>query len=149
MERTELVKQWATENHTPVQELCPELNQYFKTKDGYEMWNSRTHKRYAIDYNPTTWKATSEYGIINKVCAKSDYMGLYVRYIEELDAMEFSYVIMEGGRGKDGEAKLWKYYSGYNYGLTRYFFFHNDKNVYTYTGIICTPSVGGRYNKDV
>ena len=154
-ERAMLVKEWAAKNNTPVQELCPEFNQYMKMSNGYEMWNSRTLIREKVDFDPTRWNATTTYGLVNRVSARSSYEGLYVRYIDELDAMEISFVECEGGRGQNGVAKKWKYGTGAQYFVgyyrdeERYFFFKGDAHVYTGKGIICNPNVGGRYNKDV
>ena len=154
-ERAMLVKEWAAKNNTPVQELCPEFNQYMKMSNGYEMWNSRTLIREKVDFDPTRWTATTTYGLVNRVSARSSYEGLYVRYIDELDAMEISFVECEGGRGQNGVAKKWKYGTGAQYFVgyyrdeERYFFFKGDVHVYTGKGIICNPNVGGRYNKDV
>lgn len=144
MERAQLVKEYCKANSTPVQELCPEINQYFETKKGYEVWNSRTSVREVVYYNPTSWQSCRDHKIINTTTPRSEYEGFYVRYIEELDALEMARVWIKGNRGQNGEERYWSYRHDFYYidSEDRLFIFHNDTNAYTYDG---TKYEGGKY----
>lgn len=146
MERAQLVKEYCKANPTPVQELCPEINQYFCTQKGYEIWNSRSFIRKTVKFNPGSWQACQDYNIINSTTPRAVYEGFYVHYIKELDALEMARVFLKGNRGKDGEEKCWSYgdciYSYYSYYSNRFFLFHDDTNVYLPNGNV---EIGSRY----
>ena len=144
MDRVEMIREWVKKNNEPEREFCPEINQYFKTSKGYEIWNSKTLLRERIPYDPTSWQATRDYHIVNKTSVRSSYEGFYVRNIKELKCLEISYVVMDGGRGQNSVPKSWDYY-GYR---SRYFIF-KDGNVYDAMGDEHLVNVGGRYNKGV
>jgi len=109
--RSEAVKKYCEENTEPVQNLCPRIVQFWRdNKNNKIYWDSLTGLR--CDQN----HIGSELAYIS-VSVKSEYYGLYVEYIKELDALEISTVILEGNRGVDGVKKKWKY--GVSYRVTR------------------------------
>ena len=139
MNKSKAIMKFCEKNTKPVQSLCPEFNQYFKTSKGYEVWNSKTGKREPFSYNA---RYSTDY--VNSVSVRSSYEGFYVRYIKELDCLEFAKVWINGGRGQNGIKKEWSYYNytGYNDGYCRYntrvFVFRNDSNGYLPNGKVLT-----------
>ena len=140
--RAEQVRQYCKENPTPEQDLCPEINQYIRTSKGYEMWNSKTLERKGINFDPTKWLNTKD--ILNVVSVRDEYEGLYIKYIEEFDALEFAHIFMEGNRGQNGEAKKWSYGMGWR--CSRYIIFRGDSNAYSYSGMFLTGN--SHYSKE-
>lgn len=135
MEKSVIVREWCKANPTPIQELCPEINQYFANKDGYVIWNSRTLLRENVDHKPNHWNS----GMENIVSVRREYEGFYVRYIKDLDALEFARVYLPGGRGQNGIAKIWNYNGYYE---NRVIVFRNDVNAYCQDGTLLES---GRY----
>lgn len=124
-EKCTAIRQYCMDNVLPKQELCPRVVQFWKAKDVRMYWDSKTGKR--TDYLPCdySWRAT--------VSVRSEYYGFYVEYIPSLGALELSSVRLDGGRGKDGEVKLWQYAKD-GYGEPRLFLFKGDKSVYDANG---------------
>lgn len=139
MERNEMVKEYCRTHTNPIQELCPEINQYFKTSKGYEVWNSRTLVRDVIDFVPNTW--SNRFKLPNLCTPRDWYEGFYLHYVEELDALEFARVWLRGNRGQNGIAKEWAF-DNYYLNYDRFFIFHNDVNMYRCNGEI---NNGGKY----
>ena len=130
MDKLAVAKKYFNNNPKPVQEICPEFNQYFRCGSGYVLWNSKTGRRTEIYFDPTRWDQRRQYPqFVNVIPTRSMYEGLYIHYISELDALEISYIVMEGNRGRDGVKKEWKY--EYSYGFSRSLVFRDDPNAYT------------------
>ena len=145
-ERATLVRQYCLDNLDPIQDLCPEFNQYFKKGNKYQVWNSRTGKRTDIDFDPTRWSEKRQHtNLTNLVCVRSDYEGFYVHYVEELDALEIARVWMDGNRGKDDEPREWYFKRWLS--SDRCFIFHDDSDPYNHHGSILTGN--GHYAKEL
>ena len=136
-QKVELAREYFRANPTPLQELCPEVNQYFSSSKGFVTWSSKTGLR---TLHPGT-TVRDMWHIKNGVPVRNWYYALYLRYIEELDALEISSLYMYGKRGVEGVAKKWSYdREGRN------LIFRNDTN--RYCDWQCqrnSYSKGGRY----
>lgn len=119
------IRAYVASNRTPDQELCPRIVQFWKTANGKVYWDSTTGER--TNYRPAS---ISEYGAVS---VRSEYYGMYVKYIPEIKALEISGVMLEGNRGKDGEIKEWSYGVEYRYN-SRYFMFKDTTDVYDSAG---------------
>lgn len=113
---------------TPDQKLCPELLQYFSSSRGTMVWHSKSGKRelYHRTYNQVN----------NLAPVRSEYDGLYIKYVKNLGALELSHICMAGNRGKEGVPRDWNFAP---YG--RYLIFAGDTNCYSVCGFI----VGKKY----
>lgn len=139
MTKLELAKKYFDENPEPIQDLCPELLQYWTTSKGYVMWSNKTGQRllYGNRRPSGTERAWS---------VKDLYRGLYVRYIDNLDALEFAEIrIHPDGRGKG--VLDWKF-------KRRILEWRDDTTIYTLQPTIFQSRIyecaGGMfYNKDV
>ena len=139
----EIAKSWFEANREPIQALCPVITQYWETKDGQMTWNSRDCVRSLRNRGEKLGKRydTDE----NYVSVRSEYYGFYVRYVEEIDALEFAGVWLKGNRGKDGEQKQWAYSHDKYYYRTmgsRLLIFKGDTNGYLANGSVYA---GGKY----
>lgn len=125
--RGNMVRKWCEKNPEPKQELCPRVVQHWTNSKGHVYWDSLTGKR--TTENPVGMRYWD-----NTVSVKNRYYGFYMRYIEKLDALEISSVILEGNRGKDGEKKKWlfgKEWRGYE---SRVFIFKGTTTAYNECG---------------
>ena len=138
-EKVNAVVNYCNEHKDPIQDNCPELIQYWSSSKGKVYWSNKTGER------------TNNINIKPGGCCvsvKGEYNGIYIAYIPELDAMEFSHLRMEGNRGIDGVKKDWKYDNSYIWLAERRFIFHNDVNVYKDTGFVVETNA--RYaNKEI
>lgn len=122
-EKRVAVEKYIKANPEPDQDCCPELIQYWDTAKGRVWWSNKTGRRTTYRSNLETTRAWS---------VRGKYHGVYFKYIDELDALELSYLCIEGNRGVDGVKKSWSYGSPYYYSYHyRVFIFHNDTNVYS------------------
>lgn len=137
MNKSDLVREFCEENIMPVQKLCPIIVQYIRLRDKIEAWDSGTCERKEVFFNPTNWTTARDFRDKGKilVSVRNYYEGLYVRYVEELDALEIAKVHMYGRRGQNGVAMIWHYDD-------RLFIFHNDSDAYLPDG---TVYAGGKY----
>ena len=116
------VEKYIKANPEPDQDCCPELIQYWDTAKGRVWWSNKTGRR-------TTYRSCLE--TTRAWSVRGEYHGVYLKYIDELDALELSYLRIKGNRGVDGVKKSWSYGNPYYYSYyDRMFIFHNDTNVY-------------------
>lgn len=124
--RRDAVVVWMRNNPEPVDELCPELVQYWRKSDGtYVTWSSRTKQREEMIHGFSPWGRQCDTHS-HSLSVMRDYWGFYVRYIEELNALEIARVYRKGGRGVDGDTRRWHYNSPYD----RYVIFRDDPTAY-------------------
>lgn len=121
MNRSEIAKNYFRTNTTPIQELCPVINQRWETSKGTVYWDSLHMKRTSSPIGTVTrWVPT----------VKNRYEGSYFRYVDELDALEVAKIYALGGRGQDGVPMLWNF-SGFT---SRVLLFRNDPLAYREDG---------------
>ncbi len=106
----------------PDQSICPELLQYFRSTRGTIIYSSKTGRRTQRNDMDTrhAWKTPC------LVPVRNSYNGLYVRYVEDLDALELSHICLCGNRGTDGVKRDW-WFPAYGRNLV----FRNDVNCYS------------------
>ena len=124
------IAEWCKANPKPVQTLCPRVIQYWSSSKGTMYWDSETGER--TNYNPNG--DSNRY--YKTVSVRPYYWGFYMRYVEELDALEISTVCLKGNRGKDGEIKEWIYDTEYHhtYVPCRVFMFKGTVDAYDQNG---------------
>ena len=108
-------------NTKPLYDLCPIVKQRWDTASGVMYWDSKEMKRTPATYN-NRYVST----------VKGNYEGAYVRYVDELNAIEIAQVAANGGRGKDGVPMAWYYPYAYN----RCLIFKGDKAAYFANGLV-------------
>lgn len=116
-------------NEKPDQDLCPEVVQYWKNTEGNVYYGNITGKRSKYEDevllgNASTGSWYREY--YKRTPSSYGYEGFYIKYIKELDALEFSVLCMDGTRGKDGEKREWNFSK-----CERYISYRNDTNIYS------------------
>ena len=121
-------------NEKPDQDLCPEVVQYWKNTEGNVYYGNITGKR--SKYEDEVLSSNTDRSNIGmnsyyrehykRTPSSYGYEGFYVRYIKELDALEFSVIRMDGTRGKDGERREWNFSK-----CERYISYRNDTNIYS------------------
>lgn len=127
-------------NPEPLQKLCPEIIQKWKSAKGNVYYSNKTGKRGGNVFSVMSGK-TEEY---ERATTSYEYEGFYIHYINKLDALEFSAIVMDGNRGKDGEKRNWKFPTRYY--LKRWICFRNDANIYSVDVMV----EGGKYwNKNL
>lgn len=127
MKTETFIKRYAEKHKTPDQEYCPHFGIEWKGKNKklgayrkiYTYWDGKIYINEAPKYILSTgfWRNThtpSTYG----------YYGLYAKNIGH-NILEIATVKMyEGGRGKEGEIREWKYFAPYynnEWSVTRFF----------------------------
>lgn len=119
MTNQEKAYQYFLANNKPIYNLCPIVKQRWETSDGTMYWDSKEMIRrpaiYAERYVSTV---------------KGRYEGSYIRYVDELDAIEIARVAAKGGRGQNGVPMDWHYpYAGH-----RCLIFKGDEAAYLSNG---------------
>ena len=107
MNKSEIVRNYVKANPTPDQDLCPEIVQYWRGKNGRIINQSNKSgvrnpngTQYGYGYgDDKTYYAVRSYS----------YEGLYVKYITELKCLEVARIKLAGGRFKENETRDWKY----------------------------------------
>lgn len=120
VEKRNAVVDYARENRNPDKNCTPRLVQYWNTAKGKVFWDNESGLRTATCPCPER----------EALSVKSDYCGMYFKYIPELDALEVSFIVLDGNRGVDKTPKFW----GFHAYTERYFIFKDDLNVYTDRG---------------
>ena len=141
-EREKAAQDWLRSHPDPNQDLCPELIQYWKNSQGYMNWSSKTGVR--TQFGPNSNANKHETGK-RKYAVRPFYLGVYIAYVPELDALEISELYMDGNRGVDGKPKKWRYLGNSTFDMHRYLIFHNDSAIYEMAGACIN---GKYYNKD-
>lgn len=114
---------------SPDQSLCPEMMQYFTCSRGYMVYNNKTGER-TINNDLADYHI--RYRTRNLAPVRPYYHGLYVKYVQELNALELSEIELKGNRGLEGVKRDWYWASKY----TRNLIFHDDVNCYRWGSII-------------
>ena len=127
--RCELAKKYFKANPTPIQGLCPNIRQYWRTATGTMLWDNESLERREINSHSCqpsyNWTAEEIW-----ITPRSEYEGFYLHNVADLDALEVAKVRVNGNRGKNGEKKVW-HYSPYG---ERYLIFKGDTSVYEPSG---------------
>ena len=137
MEKGERIRKYVARNPQPDQSVCPELVQYWKKRNGrYEEWHSKTGER--CEVIPTGRRG--RYGTTtNTMSVRGEYYGAYFKADD--DMLEITRVWMQGGRGRDGEPKKWRFHEN------RCFIFKGDPAVYDEKGdVLAQPWQKTYYN---
>ena len=129
-EKAAAVKTYCEKNPIPDSKFCPVVKQRFNLSSGTVIWNNVTGERKATE------KTERQLWAEGAVPVRPYYIGLFVRYISGLDALEIAQLYMDGRRGKDGEKKSWSYSSPCDTSQTRtrVFIFHEDTTAYWSNG---------------
>lgn len=121
MTNQEKARQYFSNNTKPIYDLCPIVKQRWDSASGEMYWDSKEMKRrfttYAERYVSTV---------------KGRYEGSYIRYVDELDAIEIARVVANGGRGQDGVPMDWRY----PYAEHRCLIFKGDEAAYLSNGFV-------------
>ena len=96
MTNQEKARRYFAENTKPIYELCPIVKQRWETAAGTVYWDSTTMMR--TYSSGDRWTPT----------VRGNYEGSYLRYIDDLDAIEIAMVTADGGRGKNGTPMAWR-----------------------------------------
>ena len=132
MTNQEKARQYFISNNKPIYDLCPIVKQRWETASGEMYWDSKEMKR-----RPTT------YADRNVATVKGRYEGSYIRYVDELDAIEIARVAAQGGRGQNGVPMDWYYpYAGH-----RCLIFKGDEAAYLSNGFVTKD--GKYYSNEV
>lgn len=132
--RLEVAKKYFAENPNPIQDICPEIIQYWRTTKGTMYWSNKTGKR-------TYSHEKDKYRSSCVSTSKTQHDGVYVHYVDDLDAIEVSRIRLDTpGRGVDGQKADWEFAEGFWY--SRYLIFRGDTNAYSSRGEFIP---GGKY----
>ena len=132
MTNQEKARQYFISNNKPIYEFCPIVKQRWETASGEMYWDSKEMKR-----RPTT------YADRNVATVKGRYEGSYIRYVDELDAIEIARVTAQGGRGQNDVPMDWYYpYAGH-----RCLIFKGDEAAYLSNGFVTKD--GKYYSNEV
>lgn len=132
MTNQEKARQYFLTNSKPIYDLCPIVKQRWETSDGTMYWDSKEMIRKPATY-PDRYVST----------VKGSYEGSYIRYVDDLNAIEIAQVNADGGRGKNGVPMTWRY----RYDFCRCLIFKGDKGGYFADGSVRVN--GNYYNNDV
>ena len=135
MTKKELAEKYFNENPEPIQDLCPEIRQHWMGSKGIVFWSNKTGKREQTnlrDAYAIRRIGAANPDVIDVTPRGESYSGFYLRYVAELDAMEFATIFLPvDGRGKDGVRVNWKF-------TVRMLEFRNDMTVYRkYQNVYC------------
>lgn len=121
MTNQEKARRYFATNTKPIYDLCPIVKQRWDTASGEMYWDSKEMKRRLTTYAER-----------NVSTVKGRYEGSYVRYVDELDAIEIARVAAKGGRGQDNVPMDWYYpYAGH-----RCLIFKGDEAAYLSNGYV-------------
>lgn len=123
-------------NTKPVQKLCPEIVQYWRSAQGTVYYSNVSGKRgdtledvMVTRVNLESNSYYNRYFAFQRTPSSYGYDGFYIRYVKALDALEFAFTYMDGSRGKDGEKRQWTF-DNRSWNRERYLVYKDDTNIY-------------------